>query len=812
LLAASHCLGGALAAPVAAPASAPSSAPRVVQQFNDGWRFHKGDVAGAEQPGYDASGWRSLSVPHDWSIEGPVDQANPSGPAGGFFPGGVGWYRKTITLPRLEAGRRSFIVFDGVMANSDVWINGAQLGNRPSGYSSFVYELTAHLKAGENVIAVRCDNANEPKLRWYLGAGIYRQVRLVTTADTHIEPWGTFVTTPAVSGERATVHVRSTLQSPGGGTYALAVSLVGPDGKVAASFNGKPVTLKAGASADLDAETVLAKPDRWDIDHPAMYTARVRVTGAGKAVDNEDVPFGIRAFEFNPAKGFFLNGRALKIYGVGLHVDAGALGAAVPLSAWERRLVALRGLGVNAIRTAHNAVAPEFLDLCDRLGFLVMDEFFDQWTLEKVPYDYARYFKEWSERDVRDLVRRDRNHPGIIIYSAGNEIRDTTRPELATGVLKSLIATYHANDPTRPVTQALFRPNVSKDYDNGYADLLDLVGQNYREKEILAAWAQKPTRKIIGTENTHELSQWAAVRDHPEYSGQFLWTGVDYLGEAGKWPTIGTGSGLLLTTGVTRPRAFERQAWWTTAPMVRMARRVAAGNRGVLEPVFAAPGAKPVQEAQAAPGAPARFAQPLLADWTPASLAPHSETVEIYTNADEVELSLNGESLGTAPRNQSGAPVTFKVPFVPGVLKAVARSAGKVVASDELRTAGKPARLLLTTDQPNQKLGKDVDAVAYLSATLVDEAGTTVPDSDTQVSFAASGPGAIIAVDNGNLLDHDPFQATRRKLYNGQAVAIVRASADQGRITVTASAPGVAPASATIEATPGTPLAPFRSF
>jgi beta-galactosidase len=808
LLAAAQCLVPLQAAPATA------AAPRVVQQFTAGWQFFKGDAPGAEQPGFDSTAWRAVSLPHDWSIEGPVAQTNPSGPAGGFFPGGVGWYRKTLALPRIEPGRRTFIVFDGVMANSDVWINGHLLGHRPSGYSSFVYDLTPHLKAGDNVIAVRADNSREPSLRWYLGGGIYRQVRLVTTNDTHIEPWGTFVTTPAVADGRATVHVRSSVVSPAAGSLALSVSLVGPDGKVARTFSGKPAAVKAGATLDLHAEAELANPQRWDIDHPSMYTARVTVLRDGKAVDNEDVPFGVREFEFKPAEGFFLNGRALKIKGVALHVDGGALGTAVPLATWQRRLAELRKLGTNAIRTSHNAAAPEFLDLCDRMGFLVMDEFFDQWSLGKERYDYSLYFNEWSERDTADTVRRDRNHPSIFIYSAGNEIRDTTKPDIAFPILKKLIATFHANDPTRPVTQALFRPNVSKDYDNGYADLLDVVGQNYREKEILAAYAQKPTRKIIGTENTHELSQWAAVRDHPEYSGQFLWTGIDYLGEAGRWPTIGSGSGLLMTTGIARPRAFERQSWWTSAPMVKMARRVAGEKRGVVEPVFPTPGAAGVPPQAAAPAdvGPTRFSQPLLADWTPRSLDPHTETVEVYTNADEVELSLNGETLGREQRHANGSAISFKVPFTPGVLKAVARTNGAIVATDELRTAGKPARLVLAGDSADIALGNGIDDAAYLTAVLVDEAGVRVPDNGTVVSFNATGPGAVIAVDNGNLMDHDPFQATQRKLYEGRAQAIVRANAASGEIRVTASAPGVAPASATIHAVASTPIVQQRSF
>ncbi len=553
--------------------------------------------------------------------------------------------------------------------------------------------------------------------------------------------------------------------------------------------------IAAHGTADLEESLHVANPDLWDLDHPALYTAHVTLLRNDKPIDDEDVPFGIREFHFDPDQGFFLNGVHHKIYGVALHTDAGALGTAVPLAAWQRRLTALRALGVNAIRTAHNPPAPEFLDLADRMGFLVMDEMFDCWTVAKNPYDYHLYFKEWSLRDTADTVRRDRNHPSIILWSAGNEIHDTPKPEIAIPILKSLVDTFHANDPTRPVTQALFRPNVSHDYDDGLADLLDVVGQNYREQEILKAHADKPTRKIIGTENTHDRNQWVAMRDHPEYSGQFLWSGIDYLGEAGRWPSIGAGSGLLLTTSLPRARAFERQSWWSTQPMVRIARRVQAARRGPVDPGYTSPTSNN-QAATAAPNAPldptTRFGQPLLLDWTPAysqhDQSPHTENIEIYTNAEEVELFLNDKSLGTQKLHPDASPITFQVPFEPGTLKAIARTNGKIVAQDELRTAGKPAHLLLTTgltaaqltnpptSEPTPPPTPDWNDVTYATATLVDANNTVIPDSETRIHFSALRPRPIIAVDNGNLLDHDPFQATDRKLYEGHAIAILRAT------------------------------------
>ena len=538
----------------AAAHASPATQGRTTRSFDADWLFYKGDAAGADKTNFDDSSWRKLNVPHDWSIEGPFDPKNPTGGAGGFLPAGVGWYRKHFTVSGDQINRRVFIDFDGVMANSDVWINGFHLGKRPYGYVSFEYEMTGHLNHdGDNVIAVRVDNSGQPASRWYTGAGIYRHVRLVTTDPVHFVNWGTFITTPKIDTKRAVVYIRAEITnqsvSPEAKGVILAVDILDPSGKKVVSMSGTETSaLPQGQTTMLSGMFIVNNPQLWDIGKGILYKAVVRIKGAeagataaaksnsgGNILDEQTIPFGIREVHFEPATGFWINGRNVKIKGMCLHHDGSAFGAAVPLAVWERRLTELRKLGVNAIRNAHNP-AGDFLDLADRMGFLVMDELFDQWTLAKNPYDYHLYFNEWSKIDVRDTVRRDRDHPSVIIYSAGNEIRDNhADQEKAKATLRGLVDTFHENDPTRPVTQALFRPNIEggDDYNNGLADMLDVVGQNYREKEILAAWKQKPTRKIIGTENDRSsLDQWLAMRDHPELSGQFIWAGVDYLGEA----------------------------------------------------------------------------------------------------------------------------------------------------------------------------------------------------------------------------------------------------------------------------------------
>jgi beta-galactosidase len=441
---------------------------------------------------------------------------------------------------------------------------------------------------------------------------------------------------------------------------------------------------------------------------------------------------------------------------------------------------------VNAIRTAHNPPAPEFLALCDRMGFLVMDEMFDCWTVAKNPYDYHLYFNEWSKTDTRDTVQRDRNHPSVILYSAGNEIHDTPKADLAKEILSGLVAVFHANDPTRPVTQALFRPNVSHDYDDGLADLLDVVGQNYRENEILAAHAAKPTRKIVGTENQLGRPAWLALRDHAEYAGQFLWAGFDYLGEARQWPRVADGEGLIDRTGGFKPAAYERQSWWADAPMVYMARRVAPPPASPTDPGY-----------QATPQLPL---ETLFSDWTPAKSWVHDEIVEVYSNCEEVELLLNTNSLGRKRLPADASPRTWVVPFETGSLKAVGRNDGMVAATYELRTAGKAAKVALAADKTG--IRAIWDDVSTITATVVDEKGVPVPGADELIAFQVKGPGVVAAVDNADVTSHEAFQAGDRHAYHGRAIALVKAKA-AGRITVTGAAQGLAAGAVTIEARGG---------
>ena len=776
--------------PVLIMAAAAQTAPdpiRTLMSLDRDWRFLKSDASGAEQPGFEDANWRTLDVPHDWSIEGPFDSKNPAGGAGAFLPAGVGWYRKHFTLPASYARRRVFIEFDGVMANSEVWINGVRLGKRPYGYVSFQYEMTGHLTFGEkspNVLAVRADNSGQPASRWYAGAGIYRHVRLVVTDPVHFEHWGSTVWTSIQNADPVAL-VSSEVANQGDRAKTLTVdwTILAPDERTAATFRSAAQTVEAGKTAVFTGAMVIPHPEVWGLDHPVLYRAVVRVRAGNTILDDETVPFGIRFFRFEPDTGFWLNGRNLKIKGVALHHSAGALGAAVPLRAWERRLEVLKQVGVNAIRTAHNPAAPEFLDLCDRMGFLVMDEMFDCWTVAKNPYDYHLYFRDWSQTDSADTVRRDRNHPSIVVYSAGNEIHDTPKADLAKEILGGLLSVFHQADATRPVSQALFRPNVSHDYDDGLADMLDVVGQNYRENEILAAHAAKPTRKILGTENGHERRVWLALRDNRPYAGQFLWSGIDYLGESRAWPAVASSSGVLDHTGGMKPMSYERQSWWSDRPMVHLARRVAPPEATPTDPGYE-PGVR-------------RLVQTLFSDWTPADVSAHEENVEVYSNCEEVELLLNGKSLGSKPRAADDAPRTWRVGFEPGTIAAIAKNKGRVVANHELRTAGKPAKVLLTADRKRIEL--DWNDLSTVTATVVDAQGVLVPGADNQITFQIAGPGVIAAVDSADNTSHEAFQGSGRRAFQGWCVAMVKATAARSRFTVMAASAGLAGASLVIE-------------
>ena len=795
------CLLSVLSLALIAPPLSGASADRVTQSLDRGWRFLQADAPGAKEPTFDDSSWSQVDVPHDWSIAGAFSESNPSGGAGAFLPAGVSWYRKILDIPADWDHRRIAVEFDGVMAHSEVWINGFRLGTRPYGYESFTYDLTGHVKIGQtNVLSVRTDTSSQPSSRWYSGAGIYRHVRLVSTSLVHIAPWGAFVATPLATREKAQVDVQvSVANDEDISTPArVVVDLYDSAGRHVAGEWSRTEEVPGKSAATVTVKVALSKPSLWALETPTLYRAHVQIRQARTVVDSVDVPFGIRDARFDASSGFWLNGVNLKLKGVCLHTDGSAVGIAVPLDVWRYRLLALKRIGVNAIRTAHNPPAPEFLDLCDQLGFVVMDEMFDCWTVAKNPYDYHLDFQTWSVPDTRDAVRRDRNHPSIILYSAGNEIHDTPQAEHSKAILASLLKTFHENDPTRPVTQALFRPNVSHDYEDGLADMLDVIGTNYRFNELIAAHVAKPTRSIVGTENGHEIRAWIAVRDVPFYSGEFLWSGIDYLGESAQWPQIASGSGILDRLSDARPIGRQIESWWSAKPMVALFRRIAPNAALPTDPGYDAVKRRTV----------------LFPDWTPADRAPHLETVELYTNCETVELFLNGRSLGLqrrapAPAKQADsawtrarrddasasdpdAPRVWKVDFEPGSLLAVGSNGCQEVARAELRTAGPAAALAI--EAPTTHIGSTWDDVGIATVTVVDAQGTPVPGADNEVTFSASG-AHLIGVDSADNASHESFVGSHRRAYQGRCQALIRRSETSPTATLSASSPGLRSAS-----------------
>jgi beta-galactosidase len=807
----------ALVALSAAPSTARAAWPAPGERrapFDDGWRFQKGGVAGAESPGFADGGWRLLDLPHDWAIEGPFDpEISPHQGSLPFF--GVAWYRKRFAVPESARGRYYAVEFDGAMSNATVFLNGRELGGRPYGYIGFSLDLTPHLLfGGENVLAVRL--APEPESsRWYPGAGLYRHVWIDATGPVHVDRWGTYVTTPAVGDAGATVAIRTELRNrearPAAVTLETAI-LDAADREVARSAS-QP-TVPASAVAAVLARITLPTPVRWDVERPYLYTAVSTVRRGEAVLDRYRTPFGVRTIEWGPGKGFLLNHRRVPLRGVCNHHDLGALGAAVNRRATERQLEILRRMGANAVRTSHNPPSPELLEAADRMGFLVMDEAFDMWGMTKVKNGHGKYFGEWSERDLRDMIRRDRNHPSVVMWSIGNEILEQAKED-GWKEARRLTAICREEDPTRPVTAGFNQ--VANAIRNRLADEVDIPGFNYGVREYAKILADHPGWTIVGAETASCVSsrgvyhlpiekyekhtslqitsydvvsppwaycpdvEFAGLERTPEVLGEFVWTGFDYLGEPTPyfawnqprdekdWPARSSYFGIVDLAGFPKDRFYLYQSQWTKEPMVH-----------------------------------------LLPHWNWTGREGQEIPVIAYTNAEEVELFLDGRSLG---RKRKGEPfvmpvgqkisddlrfttkyrLVWPVPYAPGTLKAVAYAAGRPVATTEVRTAGAAARLRLQPDR--LRIHADGEDLSFVTVRVEDAEGTLVPGASNLVRFAVEGAGRIAAVDNGNAASLEPFQADHRRAFCGLALLIVRSERGQAgpiRVTATSDRLGVA--------------------
>jgi beta-galactosidase len=776
--------------------------------MDSNWKFVQADMKEAEMPKFDDTKWRTLNLPHDWSIEGEFkEDAITRGP-GGYLPTGVGWYRKHFNIASVGKDQQFWIEFDGVYMNSDVWINGQHLGKHPYGYTSFYYDLTPFIKKGENIIAVRVDNSIQPNSRWYSGSGIYRHVWLNIAGPVHVAQWGTYITTPQVAASSATISVRTTIENhfQVNKNMVLRSVVKNESGKEITTVE-TPVLLTSSGKTDVEQIITVASPNLWSVDVPSLYTLQTFVLEGTKVNDTYSSTFGIRKIEFDKDKGFLLNGEHIKMNGVCLHHDAGCLGAAVPDQAWVRRLQLLKEMGCNAIRTSHNPPAPEFLDLCDRMGFLVMDEIFDEWVEKKgqIGFGYHIYFGEWWKSDLLSMIWRDRNHPSVVIWSAGNEVPDQV-VETGSETMRKLAETFHKEDPTRPVTQANDRIAAG----DGPAKLLflelqDIVGYNYvdrwnerRELYYSVDRHDHPDWKMIGTENVsvgglrgqysiapdlsdkrpgrsrdyrlgmiqaEQLWKFTSVNDY--VIGDFMWTGIDYLGEAG-WPNKNSSSGVIDLCGFPKDGYYLYQSQWTKKPMVHIFPHWNwAGYEGKVIPVIA------------------------------------------YSNCDTVELFLNGKSYGAKSyvfpqqghsKSWNGyarpyiAPTTsdlhlsWDVPYEPGTLKVVGKKNGKIV-TEEVRTTSKPAAIRLSADRKN--VNSDAHDIVNVKVEIVDENGLVVPTANNAIEFKVEGEGVLIGTDNGNPQDKTQMKSKQRNAYNGLALAVVQSTEKNGNIRLTAVSQGL---------------------
>lgn len=861
------------------------------ESFNTDWRFARfgpmpdgtklAEPAGLEAPAADDASWRRLSLPHDWGVDGAFRPDLPNTASKLPWPG-IGWYRKQFAVPATDRDRRVFLDIDGAMSHAKVWLNGHYVGEWPYGYSSFRLDLTPHLKfGGKNVLAVRLDNPPESS-RWYPGGGLYRHVWLVKTAPVHVAHWGVFVTTPEVTTDRAAVEVRTKVDNQSAAAVTVTVHHeihpFSEPQRIVAATEQPDLAVAAGANADSLVCLSVPSPALWDITSPHLYALRTTVKHDGRVVDTTETTFGIRTTTFDPEKGFSLNGRHLRLQGVCLHHDLGPLGGAFNTRAAERQLELLREMGCNAIRTAHNAPAPELLDLCDRMGFLVVDEAFDAWgtmARDYVPNDYSNDFPRWHQRDIRALVRRDRNHPSVIIWSSGNEIADQKQPDgvKVAAMLRDLI---RAEDPTRPVTGNLDFPYAVR---NGFARGFDLIGQSYKPHLYAESHTLEPNRPILGTETASTLSSrgeyffpisagprsvfsnastvkspeegkkdptwrhpgsfftpesklgggadvfqissydlyappWANSADlefasqdlHPFVLGEFVWTGFDYLGEPTPYDDA-------RYRGYVHDDAERQRIADATAKLGFMPAR--SSYFGLHDLCGFRKDRFYLYQARWRPDLPMAH---ILPHWNWPDRVGQVTPVHVYSSGDEAELFLNGRSLG----RQKRGPFEYRfrwddVKYEPGEVKVVTWKAGREWVTAVQRTTGTAAQVNLAADRTG--LHANGQDLAFVTVSIRDQTGLVVPRAADRVRFSLTGPGEILAVDNGDATRMEAFRSQDCRAFNGLCLVIIRTRAGEpGRITLRAEADGLKPAELTVHsfgATPAVPVAittPIRNL
>lgn len=760
-------------------------------KFNDGWLFLLKDDSAAIQTSYDDSKWRKLDLPHDWSVEGQLSPSLAS--CTGYLPGGIGWYRKHFSIT--DKAARHYIYFEGVYNRSEVYLNGHLLGKRPNGYISFLYDLTPYLKEGDNVLSVRVDHSRYADSRWYTGSGIYRDVWLVSAPEIHIAQWGIGWKATSLTDKQATVAVDMEVQKHISTTdkLELQATLYDADGKQVAQRR----TRVADGSEGISKETLtlkISRPHRWNLDAPYLYTLTTDLLSNGQRIDGSTTNVGLRTLEFDANKGFALNGNWMKVKGVCIHHDAGVLGSVVPPEVWKRRLINLKEIGVNAIRMSHNPQAPIVYDLCDQLGLLVMDEASDEWEFPKRKWIQGwnkgepgfdgtyDFFEEWIEQDVTDMVRRDRNHPSIFLWSIGNEVDYPNDPyshpildgasinqpmfggykpdapdAMRIGVIaKRLAARVRAVDTSRPVTGAL--AGVIMSNQTAYPDAIDVVGYNYTENRYDEDHATYPNRVIYGSENGSGIDAWYAVKNKDFIFGQFIWTGTDYLGESGAWPSRGLNTGLLNFGSFAKPRGHFRASLWSEKPVTYIG--TYPKNRHLSADAPDIWNYDPGQEIR----------------------------VVCYTNAPQARLLLDGKVVGEMkPYDEKTGIIHWDIPYQAGELRAEGCDKdGKVLSDYSIKSSGRPYALRVSADRTTLTADR---ATAHLFIEVIDEDGTIVKLGDNDITCNIEGPARLLGLEASSNTDMSDYTDNRHRAFQGRLLAYIQTTGEKGQVRIKLTSP-----------------------
>ncbi len=742
---------------------------RIKENFDFGWKFRLDSAHSAMMPGVSEAGWEEIQLPHDWSIKFDFDRK--AGGAAGFLPGGIGAYRKSFFIPASYRGKKISVLFDGVYHQSKVYINGHFLGFHPYGYTGFGYDLTPFLNfGGENLLTVRVDHSDSPSSRWYSGSGIYRHAWLQIVSPVHVATWGTYITTPSVTASEADVKIVTTVVNASEKPQTVIVSqkIMDSGNNIIAENAGKKITVEAKGNKDIEHYLQISNPRLWTLEESALYTMITTIKEGGRIVDIYSTSFGVRTFKFDKDKGFSLNGKNIKLKGMCLHHDAGSLGTAVPDRSYERRLEILKEFGCNAIRCSHNPPSPEFLDMCDRMGFIVIDEAFDKW---KSGY-YAKYFDEWWQRDLGDMLLRDRNHPSVFLWSIGNEVAESKGGPENVNRAKMLQDFVHRTDPTRPVCVALQNGSAQD-----FASVTDVIGYNYLEARMLEDRKKYPERIFVITEALPYFSSndatrlrtytpvnpWYYVADNDYLAGQFLWVGADYLGEA-TWPSKGWPSGLFDLCMFEKPRASFHRAVWNSKPIVTIA--VADQSLNI----------DPPRDLWQWPNLAGHWNFPQYSDG-------RMVEVRTTTNCESVELFFNGSSMGRRKTSDyTNNTIVWYVPYRAGTLEAKAFTGDREEATYKLVTSEGADHIIA---EPDRKVIKaDGQDLSHIAIQLYDKKGIPVQTDDRKLTVTMEGEGRFLGIDNGETRREKSFAGNQLPTYFGRALVIVQSTRKAGTMRV----------------------------